>query len=246
MNKTTNKLALICFKPKEHYLEFLNSFTNYEVYIIIDDNSVNYTELYSAKYTNLTFIQMLHKPCEEYGYKNATPKAWGTGWDKGLYYFGLMFKNSNLDTKVWIIEDDVFFYNEETLLRIDAKYPDYDLLSKDLDERNDRDGWFWWQFINIKLECTHYKSAMCAGRVSAKLLEEIRLYAVSNKELFFAEALFTTIAKAKCKGESCYCPAELQTLNVGHDYTADPGFVLNKDNLYHHVKNISKHVELRS
>ena len=87
---------------------------------------------------------------------------------------------------------------------------------------------------------------MCAGRVSVKLLEEIRLYAVLNKELFFMEALFPTIAKAKLKSESYYCPTELQTIDWRHDHTADPGFVLNKDNLYHKVKNISKHVELRS
>ena len=45
-----NKIALICFKPNDIYLDFLNKFSNYEVYIIIDDNSVNYALLYQQKY----------------------------------------------------------------------------------------------------------------------------------------------------------------------------------------------------
>ena len=124
MNKTTNKIALICLKPEEPYLEFLNNFTNYEVYIIIDDNSVNYTLLYSAKHTNLRFIQIPDEICSQYGFTNVN--NFGvlkhiSGWDKALYYLSLNFKNTDSNTKIWFIEDDVFFYDEETLLRIDAK-----------------------------------------------------------------------------------------------------------------------------
>ena len=62
--KQINKIALICLKPSEIYLEFLNKFSNYEVYIIIDDNSVNYTVLYQTKYSNLKFIHIAQNRCK--------------------------------------------------------------------------------------------------------------------------------------------------------------------------------------
>ena len=55
-NPRKNKIALICFKPNNIYLNFLNKFSNYEIYIIIDDNSINYSALYFTKYENLKFL----------------------------------------------------------------------------------------------------------------------------------------------------------------------------------------------
>ena len=54
MNK--NAISLITYKPNEIMLEFFNRFTNYDVYIIIDDNTVNYSNL-GNKYSNLKIIQ---------------------------------------------------------------------------------------------------------------------------------------------------------------------------------------------
>ena len=88
-NQNKNKLALICFKPNDIYLEFLNKFSNYEVYIIIDDNSVNYTSLYQTKYENLQFIQIPQQICKQYGFINVNKigiKKLVSGWDKALCY----------------------------------------------------------------------------------------------------------------------------------------------------------------
>jgi hypothetical protein len=247
-----NKLALICFKPNDIYLEFLNKFSNYEVYIIIDDNTVNYTALYYTKYTNLTFIQIHEKVCKQYGFTNVNKigvKKLISGWDKALCYFSLNFSNSNTNSKVWFIEDDVFFHNEDTLLNIDAKYPYFDLLANsDFKQATNKNDWLWPR-IQIAFEGPYYCGMVCATRLSPNVLEEIRLYAAINKELFFLEALLPTLSKTNTKTKTntkvkkCCCPDELKTVVFRHNYNYEE--VTNKANIYHPVKDISKHVEFR-
>ena len=244
-----NKLALICFKPNDIYLEFLNKFSNYEVYIIIDDNSVNYTALYSTKYSNLTFIQIPDKVCKQYGFTNVNKigvKKLMSGWDKALCYFALNFSNSNSGSNVWFIEDDVFFHNEETLLKIDTKYPDYDLLANsDFKQATNKNDWLWPR-IQIAFEGPYYCGMVCATRLSPNVLEEIRLYAAINKELFFLEALLPTLSNTKTntKVKKCCCPDELKTVVFRHNYNYEE--VTNKANIYHPVKDILKHIEFRN
>ena len=241
-----NKLALICFRPNDIYLEFLNKFSNYEVYIIIDDNTVNYTALYFSKYTNLTFIQMSDKLCKQYGFTNVNKigvKKLISGWDKALCYFALNFKNSN--SNVWFIEDDVFFHNEETLLKIDTKYPYFDLLANsDFKQATNKNDWLWPR-IQIAFEGPYYCGMVCATRLSSNVLEEIRLYADLNKELFFLEALLPTLSntKTKANNKKCCCPDELKTVVYRHEYTYTE--VSNQDNIYHPVKDILNHQEFR-
>jgi len=246
-NQNKNKLALICFKPNDIYLDFLNKFSNYEVYIIIDDNSVNYSALYQKKYENLQFIQIPQQICKQYGFINVNKigiKKLVSGWDKALCYFALNFSNTNF--KVWFIEDDIFFHNEETLIKIDAKYSDYDLLANsDFKPATNKNEWLW-NYIRIKQPGPYYCGMVCAARVSQNLLEKIRDYATLNKELFFLEALLPTLAKfeSKTKDKKCCCPEELKTVVFRHEYTYEK--VSNKDNIYHPIKDISKHIEFRN
>jgi hypothetical protein len=258
------KIALICFKPNDIYLDFLNKFSNYEVYIIIDDNSVNYSALYFTKYNNLKFIQMPERICINYGFTNVNQigvKKRVSGWDKALCYFAFTTNvdintnenaNTNANEKVWFIEDDVFFHSEDTMLKIDAKYPDCDLLSNcDFKPATNMNEWLW-PIIQIKLEEPYYCGMMCAIRLSQNVLDRIRDYATLNKELFFLEALFPTLSKATAKESdeelNCCCPDELKTVVFRHDYTYEK-VSLNKykgiDNIYHPVKNILKHEEFR-
>ena len=265
-----NKIALICFTPNDIYLDFLNKFSNYEVYIIIDDNSVNYSALYKQqnKYNNLKFIQMLGEICINYGFTNVNKigvKKRVSGWDKALCYFAFNTNvdtnantnvntnaNTNVNEKVWFVEDDVFFHSEDTLLKIDAKYPDYDLLANcDFKPVTNMNEWLWPR-IEIKFEGPYYCGMMCATRLSQNVLDRIRDYATLNKELFFLEALFPTLSKAMAKAESnkkelnCCSPDELKTVVYRHKYTYDE-MSLDKcrDNIYHPVKNILKHEEFR-
>ena len=250
--KTKCKIGLICFKPNDIYLDFLNKFSNYEVYIIIDDNSVNYTALYKTKYANLSFIQMQESLCKKYGFKNVNEigiKKQISGWDKALCYFSLT--ESNAYNNVWFIEDDVFFYNEDTLLNIDAKYPDYDLLANcDFKPATNMNEWLW-PVIKIETVGPYYAGMMCAARVSRKMLDRIRVYATTYNTLFFLEALLPTIMlsedeedkdKDKDKELKCGFPDELKTVVFRHKYTYEQ---ILKENIYHPVKNILKHEEFR-
>ena len=243
---TKNKIALICFKPNDIYLEFLNKF-NYEVYIIIDDNSVNYTALYQTKYSNLKFIQIPEKICKRYGFTNVNTigiKKLVSGWDKALCYFALNFSNTNTNFNTWFIEDDVFFHSEDTLLKIDAKYPDYDLLANsDFSPATNMNEWLW-PGIKIKIKGPYYCGMMCATRMSQKVLNSIRVYATTYNKLFFLEALFPTLSKEANLELKCCCPDELKTVVYRHNYSYEDVFI-NKDNIYHPIKNILKHVEFR-
>lgn len=242
-NQNKNKIALICFKPNDIYLEFLNKFSNYEVYIIIDDNSVNYTSLYQTKYENLQFIQIPQQICKQYGFINVNKigiKKLVSGWDKALCYFALNFSNTNF--KVWFIEDDVFFHNEDALMKIDTRYLDYDLLANsDFKPATNKNEWLW-NYIRIKQPGPYYCGMVCATRLTQNVLEKIRDYATLHKELFFLEALLPTLANIK--DTKCCCPEELKTVVFRHEYTYEK--VSNKDNIYHPIKNISKHIEFRN
>ena len=248
-----NKIALICFKPNDIYLDFLNKFTNYEVYIIIDDNSVNYALLYQQKYginNKLKIVQMPDKICKQYGFTNVNRigvKKLVSGWDKALCYFS--FEASNTD-KIWFIEDDVFFHSEEALMKIDAVYPDYDLLANcDFKPATNKNEWLW-NYIDIKIPGSHYSGMMCASRLSFYVLNRIRNYANIYKELFFLEALLPTLSRANTNNGTmelkCGCPNELKTVVYRHNHTYNYDSISNKDNIYHPVKDIFKHNEFRN
>lgn len=244
-NPIKNKIALICFKPNNIYLNFLNKFSNYEIYIIIDDNSINYSALYFTKYQNLKFIQIPNKVCHQYGFIHVNTigvKKKVSGWDKALCYFAL----NKTETKVWFIEDDVFFHNEDALLKLDTLYPEYDLLANsDFKPATNKNDWLW-NYIRIKQLGPYYCGMVCATRVSPNVLERIRIYARENNELFFLEALLPTLSKTKAESKEellCCCPDELKTVVYRHNYSHEQ--VANKDNIYHPIKDISKHIEFR-
>lgn len=128
-----NCVCLICYKPNDIWVDFLSKFTKYDIYIIIDDNSVsNYKEQYS-KFSNINIIQINDNECKKNGFinMNFTIKMDITAWEKSLYYFSSI---NTQYTNVWFFEDDVFFYDEKCLLDIDSKYNNSDLLSNSYSE----------------------------------------------------------------------------------------------------------------
>jgi hypothetical protein len=231
-------IFLITFKPNELMLDFLNNFTNYDVYIIIDDNSFNYGNL-GLKYKNLKIIQMKKNLCINSGFMNVNTigniQTRGFGWDKALYYFSVNKQYEH----VWFIEDDIFFNSEKTLLNIDSKYLDHDLLCNSSFDEAKLNEWVW-NRIQINLPHPYYCGMMCACRMSTKMIECLKSYADKNKTLFFLEAMFPTIAKFD--NLLCCRPDELITVthrNVWNitDFTTN--------NVYHPVKKLEDHVKLR-
>lgn len=232
-------VCLVTLRPNHIYCEFLNSFTRYKVFVIVDDNDFDLTD-FRNKYKNLTFIQIENKKCEDTGYrKTCMLNKEVTGWSKALYYFGV---HTTMHEQIWFMEDDVFFYNEDTLLKLDTKYTDDDLLSRD-DFKINKDGkntdWHW-PNIKINLEPPYHSSMMCCVRVSRNLMNHIHGYATQHNTLFFIEPLFPTIAMKNNMKHSM--PNELNTIHWQHDFKQED---IDVKGIYHPVKDMNKHVEFR-
>jgi hypothetical protein len=157
-----------------------------------------------------------------------------TAWEKSIYYFSTI--NTEYE-KVWFFEDDVFFYNEESLLHIDLKYDNYDLLSNSYTENvnGNKNDWMW-NSIDIRLQPPYYSAMVCCVRISSNLLSKVKNYANEYHTLFFLEALFPTICKVN--NMKYDTPTEFKNIVYTKNY-ADRD--IDKNNLFHPVKNMTKH-----
>lgn len=231
-------VCIITKQPTTTWLDFLNDITAYDVYLLIDDNSINYNFMYGKIYPNIHFIQINNNDCKKHGFTNSSVT---TGlppiiaWDKSLYYFTKL--NQTYD-HVWFIEDDVFFHSEETLQNVDVKYPDADILVSKCNEN--KPGEWLWSRIKINFPPPHYCAMVCAVRMSKQLLFHIGEYVDENHTLFCIEAMFASIAK---KNNLKYViPDELKTIVYQQDWQISE---INKTNLYHPIKKIDMHAEIR-
>ncbi len=134
-----------------------------------------------------------------------------------------------------------FFYNEETLLTIDSKYDNSDLLTNRYYENKngDKNTWHWGR-IDIKFPPPYYCAMVCAIRISSALLSKIKDYSDEHNTLFFLEALFPTICKIN--NMKYDTPPEFNNIVYRRNYNdAD----INKYELFHTVKDITKHKHYR-
>ena len=177
-------ICLITFKPNKIYLDFLNKFNTYDIYIIIDDNKNNYSEI-KIQYPKINFIQINNEDCTKTGFTNTsyiTIHKPVIGWDKALYFFSY-YINCIYDY-IWFMEDDVYFYAENTLQTIDQKYENTDLLCNSSFGEAKLDEWLW-DKIEIHLKPPYYCGMMCIVRFSQKMLQSVKDYASKNNTLFF-------------------------------------------------------------
>lgn len=235
-----NAICLITYKPNKIWCDFLNLFTKYKIFMIVDDNNFDLSS-FKDNYNNIKFIKIENQKCQLNGYinSNQTLKKLISGWDKALYYFGIEDNNFNF---IWFIEDDVLFYNEETLEKIDIKYIDDDLLSNVYTENKygKKNTWLWHK-IKIQYPPPYYNGMMCAVRYSKKMMMCINDYALKNKRLCFLEALFPTVAiKNNLKYST---PNEFNTIYYRHIFRGEK---VNKDYLYHPVKKLNNHISFRN
>jgi hypothetical protein len=192
-------ICLITIHPNKVWLEFLNNFHYYDIYIIVDDLVTDYKD-YKITYTNIQFIKITDDACRQHGYIHSSYMPTSSlvfneiiAWDRALYYFTNM--NTTYD-HVWFFEDDVFFYNEETIFKIDLKYnSDTDLLCKDKNPQPKQGEWDWfWPAIQIHFPEPYFHSPICAIRLSKTYLEKLNEYIKTTKKLAFIEALLPSIA----------------------------------------------------
>lgn len=232
-------VCMICFKPNDIWFDFLSKFTKYDIYVIIDDNSKDYKEEFK-KFNNINIIQIIDEECKKNGFinMNFTINKIISGWEKAIYYFSSINTKYN---KIWFFEDDVFFYNEQTLLNIDFKYNDSDLLSTYCGENTSghKNNWHWSK-IDIKFTPPYYYAMVCCVRMSEYLLSKIKEYANEYNTLFFLEALFPTL----CKKHNLQYDIVKELKNIVYRKNYDDK-VIDKNNLFHPVKDLTKHVYYR-
>ena len=240
-------IALIVKEPTEIYLDFLATFVSYDVYIIIDsDKSMLH---YQKKYKMLNIIQFDKKLCVKYGFKNVNYigiRKPVSGWDKALLFFSIIIPN--MYKQMWFIEDDVFFLEEKVLTNLDEKYENQDLLAncdfqKQTTNNIKEEPWVW-SLIDIKIAKPHYCGMMCATRMSKPLLQGIRWYATKYKTLFFLEALLPTITKHF--GLTHFRPEELTMVTYRQEFNEETDVSKLKTSVFHPIKDINKHKELRA
>ena len=234
-----NAICLITFRPNKIWCDFLNVFTKYKIFLIVDDNNFDLSTFIND-YNNITFIQVENEKCQSNGYidVNFAIEKLISGWDKALYYFGV--EDQNYDY-IWFMEDDVLFYNEDTIVRIDNQYTNDDLLSSSYKKNKNGNKNCWhWHRINIQYPPPYYQGMMCVVRFSKKMMSCINVYAIKNKTLFFLEALFPTIAiKNNLKYNN---PVEFNKIYYRHNFK---GEIINMNIFYHPVKDLNKHISFR-
>ena len=139
------------------------------------------------------------------------------------------------------MEDDVFFYNENTIIHIDNQNINDDLLSNTYGENSNGEKFTWhWPKINIQYPPPYYCGMMCIVRFSNNMMKCINDYAKNNNTLFFLESLFPTIAiKNKLKYNN---PNEFNNIYWRQDFEKEN---INKNTLYHPVKDVNNHISFR-
>ena len=236
----TKALCLITVKPNKIFLDFLSKFTRFDIYIMIDDNQYNFSEI-KLQYPNINFVQINNEECLRSGFMNTsyiTIRKPVIGWDKALYFFACIHCVYDY---VWFMEDDVFFYDENTLHNIDIKYTDHDILCNSSFEQAKLNEWLWNRLL-INFPPPYYCGMMCITRFSKNMIASIKDYAIKNKTLFFLEALYPIIA---VKYNLKYYSNPLEFLTVTHRDTHDIRS-LNTSNLYHPLKNVDVHIIARN
>jgi hypothetical protein len=233
-----NAICIIGRKPNLIWLEFLSSFRVYDTYIVLDDNSENYSLQYATSFPTIHIIQIENDECAASGFKNMNNlifKKEITGWEKALFHFS---GNEDYDN-VWFFEDDVFFHSETTIKKIDLKFENTDVLTAPYHTSQTGREW-WWPHIKINYDLPYYKAMVCGVRVSCSALLSIKDYATKNQTLFFLEALFPTLA---FKYNLSYGrPKKMIQIYFKHTWRL---YNLNKNNIFHPVKNIGLHKEAR-
>ena len=236
-------LVLLTRFPHSIWLDFLQDFNNYDIYVAIDDNSQNYSDLYHNKneYMNINFIQFNEEECEKNNFYNLliptsnVPNKKVMSWDKAFYYF---CKINNRYEQIWCIEDDVFFLSEDILINIDKQFPNSDLLTKDNYIAQCRENYCHAHFIKT-LEYPLYFSMVCACRLSRRLLNLITDYANNFKILDYHETLFNTLAVRN--NLIIHNPKELD--KIEYRTTHDIHNISNY--MYHPMKNYYLHSYIR-
>lgn len=244
LSSNNNYLCYMCVNLSDELLNISNQFVNYyKVFIMVDNNSQDLSEFKIPN--NIKILRIDDKKCINLGYKNAnaTLKKNPVCWDKVFYYF------SNIDTNyknVWFIEEDVFIPNNNTIIELDRKYPEEDLLCKyNISYEEDTDP-VWnklhWKRAEGKIDKPWHRSLLCCHRQSRRNLLKVKEYVDKNGTLLFLEFMINTIAGLN--NHKVQTIPEFQTIHWRKNITIDD-IKQNKNNLFHPIKDLNKQLEYK-
>ena len=235
-----NALCILTRYFHPEWVEVLQTFTHFDVYLVIDDQST----VQPTSHGNVHIIQVSDEVCMENNYYKSS--SWSNlkdivAWDRALYYFN----HINTDhPHVWFIEDDVFFLSEQTIHTIDNKYLNSDLLCAfhEINETGDvHQGWNHWVNVIHRIGTPWAHSLVSICRLSRRLLQEIDKY-LDDRHLMFIEALFNTLAMHR--GFTIDHPEEIQnTITYNYQWNRTE---VDVSKIYHPFKNIEDHIYLRN
>lgn len=232
-------ICLLCASYNKKYLEYVNktyeNYTNeYDIYVCID--KIDTIKSDYKKYKNLNILFIDRKTSENQGFKGSVlyflDRACSR--DKSLYYFCMINKSYEY---VWFIEDDVYFKDSNNIKRLDDRYPEnIDFLVREHKVKYSKEPLDWhWPHILGKIDLPWASSMICIVRLSKKMLDCIRDYALKNRQLFLDEALFNTIAEHnKLNIEN---PPEFEHITYIKDYVPK---IKRDDYFYHPMKEFWK------
>lgn len=248
MRKSINKKAVVLLirKPSHAWFSFLNNFTVYDVFAVVDDNACDIA-VFQSLYTKVTIVRIDAEMCKKKGICNflipndAVPGG-VLAWDKAIFF---LFYHTTGYRHFWFIEDDVFVDSESTLVAMDNMYPSSDLLSNEnyINLNGDvHEGWWWWFLAaEANLPSPWCKSMLCACRISRRLLELIVYYGRYNRTLIHHEILVNTLAYHHKLVIHTPTPLYYITYrDTWEDSKFQPG------NLYHPMKDMNAHIRLRA
>ena len=242
------KIAIVFLtnEPKEGTIEFakrVKEETNYDVFIVADDNSKEYDVCCGVK-----IIQEYDVVCSYTGYFNSNISDNSThikknpiAMDKFLYSFCEHTDVYDYDF-VFVLEDDVFVPSVSAIKNFINKYSCYDLVTPNNFLKNDTVMDWHWRSVFDKHEPPYYYSMVCAMGLSKKMFSAIKDYVKKNKTLFYIEVMFNTICHHR--GLSVFAPLELKSIVWMGSWGRDEWALL-PENFFHPMKNINEHEDYR-
>lgn len=233
-------VAFLVNEPNESTVDFAQQLaleTGYEVYLVIDSNKQEY------QYKNIKVCQV---PDQECGYYKNSASVKGitslqknpNAWDKMFYLFCGKVEYDF----VWVFEEDVFIPEINTIVNLHNKYKDFDLVTPNNNKKTDKIKDWHWSYVLDKWKPPFYYSMVCAFGMSKKLMQEINRFVGTNQTLYYHEIMLNTIAmQSGLKVKDAF---EFKSVVWMGDWGIDE-FLLLPNNVFHPVKNISKHPILR-
>lgn len=238
-------VVFLCKQPSKETLLFaeeIGKYTSFNVVVIVDD--VEYELPYSSgSYSPYTVED---QTCKGYYYTGCNISKGNThidkdviAWDKFLFVFCEALTSYDF---AWVFEDDVFIPSIDTIINLDKKYGQYDLVTPNNYAKTDNAMDWHWPHIFKSISGPYYYSMVSAMGISRKLLDKVKQHKEKAGKLFHIEAMFNTIAmQNKLK---VIDPLELKSVVWMGEWGINE-FLLLPDNVFHPKKETAEHPTYR-